>query len=142
MSRLKSGKSGFTRREFMATAGAGTAALFIGDKGNIYVDRSSASQEGVPEMDLFSPMIENSYQNFRSCLHDHTWDFLTCVRTRQQPISHAPGQTWSQLPCHLANIALRLGRKLHWNPQREEFTGDDEANGLLSRSQRSPYQIK
>ena len=43
--------------------------------------------------------------------------------------------------CHLANIAMRLGRKLRWDPVKEDFIGDDEASGLLSRPQREPYAI-
>ena len=43
--------------------------------------------------------------------------------------------------CHLANIAMQLGRKLRWNPEKEDFIGDDEASARLSREQREPYTI-
>jgi hypothetical protein len=43
--------------------------------------------------------------------------------------------------CHLANIALLVGRKLRWDPVREDFVGDAEASALLSRTQREPYTI-
>jgi hypothetical protein len=36
-------------------------------------------------------------------------------------------------------IAMKLGRKLTWNPRKEVFVGDDQANGMLSRPQRKPY---
>ena len=38
--------------------------------------------------------------------------------------------------CHLMNICRELGRKLHWDPVKEEFLGDDEANKLRSRPRR------
>jgi myo-inositol 2-dehydrogenase / D-chiro-inositol 1-dehydrogenase len=44
--------------------------------------------------------------------------------------------------CHLGNISIRLGRKLKWDPRREQFVGDDEANAWLRRPQRKPYQIE
>ncbi len=44
--------------------------------------------------------------------------------------------------CHLANIALRLGRKLTWDPESETLIGDDEANAMLSREPREGYEIR
>ena len=44
--------------------------------------------------------------------------------------------------CHLCNIAMKLGRKLYWDPARENFLGDPEATALLSRPQRQPYRIE
>ena len=46
------------------------------------------------------------------------------------------------ISCHLANIALRLGRKLTWNPGQEAFVGDEEANAMLNRKQREGYEIE
>ncbi|GMW02396.1 MAG: hypothetical protein AMXMBFR84_35320 [Candidatus Hydrogenedentota bacterium] len=43
---------------------------------------------------------------------------------------------------HIGNISMRLGRKLSWDAIREEFTGDDEANALLSRENRAPWQLR
>ena len=43
--------------------------------------------------------------------------------------------------CHLANIAIRLGRKLNWNPETEQIDGDDDANKWLKREQRKGYEI-
>jgi hypothetical protein len=41
--------------------------------------------------------------------------------------------------CHLGVIALRLGRKLRWNPDQQQFTGDAEANQWLAREMRKPW---
>jgi hypothetical protein len=43
--------------------------------------------------------------------------------------------------CHLANIAIKVGRKLEWDPEKEEFIGDDSANAMLSRSMRAPWKL-
>ena len=44
--------------------------------------------------------------------------------------------------CHLCNITLMLGRKLQWDPKKEEFGGDEQANALMSRPGRSEYSVK
>jgi hypothetical protein len=41
----------------------------------------------------------------------------------------------------LVNICRKLGRKLKWDPQAEEFVGDDEANGLVARPRRAGYEL-
>ena len=51
------------------------------------------------------------------------------------------GQHRAASTCHVANIALRVGRKLTWDMQAERFTSDDEANAMLSRERRSPYVL-
>jgi hypothetical protein len=44
--------------------------------------------------------------------------------------------------CHIANISLRLGRKLKWNPDLEQFENDAQANAMLSRPMRSPWKLE
>ena len=43
--------------------------------------------------------------------------------------------------CHLGNIAIQLMRKLEWDPEKETFVGDDEANRMLSRPMRPPWRL-
>ena len=43
--------------------------------------------------------------------------------------------------CHLANIAMLLGRTLRWDPRKEDFQGDEEASSMLSREQRKGFEI-
>jgi hypothetical protein len=47
----------------------------------------------------------------------------------------------SAVICHLCNIARWLGRRLRWDPEKEVFPGDEEANRYLARPQRKPYQL-
>ncbi|MEI6915660.1 MAG: gfo/Idh/MocA family oxidoreductase, partial [Armatimonadota bacterium] len=72
----------------------------------------------------------------------HTGDWLNCIRSRKQPICDAEIGHRSVTVCHLGNISLRLGgRKLNWDPVKEEFVKDTEANALLTREQRKPWRI-
>ena len=70
---------------------------------------------------------------------NHMGNFYDCLQSRNLPISDVVTQHRSVTTCHLGNIAMRLGRKLQWDPQREQFVGDDEANTWLSRPQRKGY---
>jgi predicted dehydrogenase len=70
---------------------------------------------------------------------DHMGNFFESVRTRKPPICDAEIGHRSASVCHLGGIALRLGRKLRWDPAREEFVDDREANAHLAREQRKPW---
>ena len=70
---------------------------------------------------------------------DHMGNFFDCVASRKAPICDAETGHRSVSVCHLGGIALKLGRKLTWDPAKEEFTGDKEANGHLAREQRKPW---
>jgi predicted dehydrogenase len=73
---------------------------------------------------------------------DHHGNWLEAVRSRQAPISPAEVGHRSTSACLVAHVAMRLGRKLRWDPLRERFRDDDEANAMLSRPQRAPYEAK
>ncbi|OQC03846.1 MAG: hypothetical protein BWX80_02661 [Candidatus Hydrogenedentes bacterium ADurb.Bin101] len=68
-------------------------------------------------------------------------EFLNCVKSRQQPRSTAEAAHRSISACHCANIAVRLGRPVRWDPVKEEFPGDEAANRMRSRAMREPYMI-
>ena len=70
---------------------------------------------------------------------DHYENFLDCVRTRKQPICPAEVGHRSATCCHLANIAMLLHRRLQWDPKAERFVNDDEANAMLTRPYRAPW---
>ncbi len=73
--------------------------------------------------------------------HFHVRDFLNCVKTRAQPKVNAKVACQSHIACHAANIAIFLGRTLRYDPQRNEFIGDDEANRLRGEAIREPWRI-
>ncbi len=68
-------------------------------------------------------------------------DFLDCVRTRKDTVCDAEIAHRSTSVCHLANIACLTGRKLTWDPAKERFVGDAEADKLLSREMRKPWHL-
>jgi len=66
---------------------------------------------------------------------DHHGNWLDCVKSRLQPIAPVEVGT-APAPLLLHHAAMKLKRKLYWNPPGERFRNDDEANGMLSRPQR------
>lgn len=68
-------------------------------------------------------------------------DFLQCVKSRQDPYFPVDIGHRVSTVCHLANIAIKLGRKLKWDPEKEEFSGDAEAKKMLDRPRRDPWQL-
>ena len=68
-------------------------------------------------------------------------DFLKCVKSRNDPYFPVDIGHRVSTVCHLANIAIKTGRKLKWNPESEQFDSDDEANAMLSRPMRSPWKL-
>jgi len=71
----------------------------------------------------------------------HIRNFLECVRSRRQTASYPELAHRAHTIAHCANISLRLRRRLRWAPEEERFAGDDEANGMLARPMRAPWQI-
>ncbi len=68
-------------------------------------------------------------------------NFLDCVKSRQDPYFPVDIGHRVSTVCHLANISLKLGRKVQWDPEKECFLNDDEATGMMSRPMRSPWTL-
>jgi myo-inositol 2-dehydrogenase / D-chiro-inositol 1-dehydrogenase len=68
-------------------------------------------------------------------------DFLDCVKSRKDPYFPVDIGHRVATICHLGNIAIKVGRKLKWDPERKYFPDDDEANAFLSRPMRSPWKL-
>ena len=71
----------------------------------------------------------------------HARDFFDCVKSRGTPRANAAVMRQSHLACHAAALAWKLGRKLRFDPVKEEFVGDDEANRMRSRARREPWSV-
>jgi predicted dehydrogenase len=71
----------------------------------------------------------------------HQQNFLDCVKTRSRTVAPVEVAVRSDTLCQLSDIATRLGRKLMWDPEKEGFIGDAEANRLLKRPMRSPWRL-
>ena len=70
---------------------------------------------------------------------NHYRNFIDCVRSRKEPLSPVEVGHRTATICHLGNLAMKLNRKLRWDPQAEQILGDDEANKQLSRPHRAPW---
>ncbi len=70
---------------------------------------------------------------------DQHGNWLDCIKTRKQPISPIEIGHRACTVCLISDIAMKLPRKLYWDPTKERFVNDDEANSKLSRPQRYPY---
>jgi len=77
----------------------------------------------------------------RGATGNHVRDFLDCVKSRGMPRANADVACRSHIACHAANIAIFLGRKLAYDPKKNEFLGDDEANRLRSEALRAPWRL-
>jgi predicted dehydrogenase len=72
---------------------------------------------------------------------NHHGNFLECVKSRKEPIAPIEVGHRSCSACLIHHITMKLGRKVYWDPAKERFKNDDEANSMLSRPQRWPYVI-
>jgi hypothetical protein len=70
---------------------------------------------------------------------DHHGNWLDAVKSRQQPLAPVEIGHRACSACLIHHIAMRAKRKLFWDPVKERFRNDDQANALLSRPQRWPY---
>jgi hypothetical protein len=68
-------------------------------------------------------------------------NFFDCVESRRPTLSDVESQHRSISTCHLANIAIRLGRELQWDHRAERFVNDVDADKLLSRQQRAGFEV-
>ena len=71
----------------------------------------------------------------------HVRNFIDCVKSREKPASDIETGHYSTSAPHLANIALKLGRKIEWDWKNERIIGDAEANRLLTKQYRSPWKV-
>lgn len=108
---------------------------FEGSDGWIWVTRG-AIEASNPEF-LTTPLASDAIRLYES--NDHMGNFFDCIRTRKAPICEAEIGHRSASVCHLGVISLRLGRKLQWNPETEQFVGDDDANRWIRRELRKPW---
>ena len=104
--------------------------LFIGEKGQIFVNRGYAVSE---PGELYSPGEHSLKQT------EHRENWLDCIKTREKPICDVAIGAGSVTICHLVNLAYWHNRKLTWDPKTWEFPGDAEANGWRDRPRREPY---
>jgi predicted dehydrogenase len=112
---------------------------FEGTEGWIYVSRQG--QIAASDADLVRPPLPAGAEQLYAS-DDHMKNFFDCVTSRKAPICDAEIGHRSASVCHLGAIAIRLGRKLNWNPASETFVDDAAANNMLAREMRKPYSYE
>jgi predicted dehydrogenase len=111
--------------------------LFEGTEGWVYVKRGHIDAN--PKPLLTSTIGPDEIHLYKS--NDHKANFLGCIKTRNETVAPVEVGHRSCTVCLLGEIAMRLGKKLKWDPERERFTNDDQANRMLSRPMRSPWHL-
>jgi predicted dehydrogenase len=92
----------------------------------------------VPE-ETWAKSVEDKSGDAREQLRLHVRNFLDCVRSRKEPLADLESGHRVATVCHLANISLRLGRRVRWDATREEIVDDAEASRMLVRPYRAPW---
>jgi predicted dehydrogenase len=155
-------------RECSRGVNPGPSLLFFGTKGSLGITRSrfvvtpdadAAPASLIPQFEQHpvggpaipppskgvrfrTEAIEDRTGNDKAQFADHVRNFLDCIKSRKQPISDLESVHRATTACHLANISLRLGRKIRWDARHETIVGDAEAAGWLVRAYRAPWDME
>jgi hypothetical protein len=134
------------------TGGYPNGIRYEGTEGWIFVSRgdyvASASDpvskaKSAKALDASDPKIlqsqigPNEIHLYQSNEQHGNW--LDCIQSRKEPISPVEIGHRACSVCLVSHVAMKLSRKLYWDPKTERFKNDDEANTFLSRPQRAPY---
>jgi len=122
---------------FMYHGGA-NGVKFTGADGVIEVNRGYF--KSTPESIGKEPLGEKDVHLYES--NDHTGDWLDCVQKRKTPICDIEIGCRSVTVCHLGNLAWWNNVTLKWDPEKERFIGNEEANKWLDRPKRAPWILR
>jgi predicted dehydrogenase len=111
--------------------------LFEGEKGSLFVSRGAL--ESTPDEILEEPLDDKCVKLYASTDHHQNW--LDCIKSRKDPIGSVDVGHRSGTVCHLGNIVVRTGKKLVWDPQKQQIVGDAELAKWVSRSYRLPWKL-
>lgn len=111
--------------------------LFEGTEGWVSVRRGKIDVQ--PKSLLTSTIGANEIQLYKS--NNHKLNLLECIKSRRKTVTPVEVAHRSCTVCLLGDIAMRLGRKLKWNPDKEEFINDEQANRLISKPMRGPWKL-
>jgi len=118
--------------------------LFEGELGRIFVNRGKITGKPIEELTDNEKqwLAEECVKLYKGKTNrNHMGNFFESVRDRSEPVSDVFTHHRELSSCHLCNIAMLVGRKLQWDPVKEDFVHDEEASSMVSRHQREPYAI-
>jgi predicted dehydrogenase len=98
--------------------------------------------ESEEDAELWTTAIEDRSGSQDEQFTRHVRNFLDCVKSRETPISDLTSSHRVSTMCHLANLSLRLGRKLRWDAVRQDVIDDPEASSMLVRPYRAPWDAE
>ena len=113
------------------------ALVFYGTEGKIAVNRGKL--QTWPESIIRKPTAPDEVNLYQS--PGHGADFLRSIRTRNSPVCNVEVGCRTMAVCHLGNIATWVRRPLKWDPVRERFIDDTEADRWLDRARRQPWRL-
>ena len=122
--------------------GGDHGVAFVGETGTLVVDRGKWWV--APEYSDGKPMTEEVPETRASDngLDRHTANFVACVKDRSlAPACPIESAANTAIVCQMGNVAWKTGRKVHWDAAAGEFTGDAEANALITPKYRAPYRL-
>jgi hypothetical protein len=111
--------------------------LFLGSEGWVHVDRELIDAQ--PKSLLKLKIGPNDIHLLKS--DNHHANFIDAIKGRSKPAAPIEVAVRSDALCHLQQIAIKLRRKLRWDPVAESFVNDDEANRMLDRPMRGPWKV-
>jgi len=140
---------GDVQLQMLAQPPGDEGVLFEGENGRIFVNRGRITGKPIEEQDANPQLkdatmaeVEKLFKGNTAHMGDHMGNFFEAWKFGKWPISDVVSQHRSVSACHLGNISIRLKRKLTWDPVKEEFVGDSEANSMLKRTGRAPYAVR
>lgn len=114
-------------------------AIFRCQKGNLEINRNNL-KANPPELIAAAPEADPP-EGPTWIARPHIENFFDCMATRETPRADVETGHRSATVCHLANICRQLNRPLRWNPEKEEFIDDPEANAAVNRPRRKGYEL-
>jgi predicted dehydrogenase len=117
--------------------------IYTGERGTLSMRRNGFSVDP-PELVQDPPdrsVVEKWQRGGEHVARPHIENWLACVRDRSTPNAPLEAGHRTATICHLASIARELRRKLRWDPERETFLGDQEADALLDRPRRPGWEL-
>lgn len=130
------------RMELPMNHGPMGGAIFTGENGKIEINRNKFTSNPA---DLIknppSAAKAEAWEGPGWIARPHIKNWLDCIKSREKPNADVEIGHRSISVCHLLNITRELGRKLRWDPDKEQFIDDKQANELVSRPRRKGYEL-
>jgi predicted dehydrogenase len=113
-------------------------ATFYGSEGQLSVGDGGMFDVNPPSLrnSVIGPNEIHLYES-----NDHHQNWLDCIKTRKETVAPIEQAHRTITIGHIGNIAMMLGRKLRWDPEKENFINDPEADAMLSRAMRAPWML-